>query len=251
MVSQEKKNTVIIGAGIVGVSAAVWLQREGHQVTLDDRLGPGEGTSYGNGGVLASCAIVPVTGPGLIWKAPGMLLDRDQPLFMKWRYLPKLVPWLIKYLRHNNEADTRRIAAALYGVIGDSLEDHQALASGTGAEKYVVPSDYVYVYRNRSEFEDEALSWDIRRGHGYQVARDWPRRTGSLCARPFRRDEIRYCASQTWPHQRSGCLCESPCAPCCLQGGHDQKRAMSRILLFAMVRLVALSWITRLWTVTR
>ena len=60
----------MIGAGIVGVSAAVWLQREGHDVVLVDRGEPGEGTSYGNGGVLASCGIVPVTVPGLLGKAP-------------------------------------------------------------------------------------------------------------------------------------------------------------------------------------
>ena len=47
----KKKTIIIVGAGIVGVSAAIWLQREGHDVTLIDRAGPGEGTSYGNGGV--------------------------------------------------------------------------------------------------------------------------------------------------------------------------------------------------------
>ena len=128
---QEKKKIVVVGAGIVGVSTAIWLQRDGHDVTLIDRLDPGEATSYGNGGVLASCAVVPVTGPGLIQKAPGMLFGRDKPLFMKWRYFPKLVPWLIKYLRHANEADTRRIATALNEIIGDSLADHLALAKGT------------------------------------------------------------------------------------------------------------------------
>ena len=46
---------VIIGAGIVGVSTALWLQRDGFKVSLIDKAGPAEGTSYGNGGVLASC----------------------------------------------------------------------------------------------------------------------------------------------------------------------------------------------------
>ena len=84
----------IIGAGIVGVSTAIWLQRGGHRVILIDRKGPGEGTSHGNGGVLATCSMVPVTGPGLIRKAPGMLMNPDQPLFLKWGYLPRLMPWL-------------------------------------------------------------------------------------------------------------------------------------------------------------
>ena len=158
----------IIGAGIVGVSTALWLQRDGHEVTLIDRKGPAEGTSYGNGGVLASCAMVPVTGPGLIRKAPGMLISRDQPLFIKWGYLPKLMPWLVKYLKNANADDTHRIADAIAGVVGDSLAEHQALAEGTGAEKWIVPSDYLYVYRNRAAFEADAFGWNIRARHGIE-----------------------------------------------------------------------------------
>ncbi|EEE35934.1 oxidoreductase, FAD-binding [Rhodobacteraceae bacterium KLH11] len=163
----EKKTIAIIGAGIVGVSAAVWLQRDGHDVLLIDKAGPAEGTSHGNGGVLASCSIVPVTVPGLLAKAPKMLLSRSQPLYMKWGYLPKLIPWLTRYLSHANPADVERIASALTPIIGDSLNDHKALAEGTGAEKWIVPSDYLYLYRDRAHFEDDAFGWDIRRKHGF------------------------------------------------------------------------------------
>jgi D-amino-acid dehydrogenase len=52
---------LVAGAGIVGVSSAIWLQRAGHRVTLVDRQAPGGGTSYGNAGVLAAGSIVPVT----------------------------------------------------------------------------------------------------------------------------------------------------------------------------------------------
>lgn len=159
---------VIIGAGIVGVSVAIWLQREGREVVLIDRAGPGEGTSYGNGGVLASCSIVPVTVPGLLRKAPAMLLDPEQPLFLRWSYLPKLTPWLIRYLRHCKLEEVERIAAALLPIVGDSLADHQALAAGTGAEKWIVPSDYLFAYRDRSHYEGDAFAWSIRRAHGFE-----------------------------------------------------------------------------------
>ena len=81
-------DVVIIGAGIVGVSAAIWLQRAGINATLLDKGGPASGTSYGNAGVLAAASVVPVTVPGLIGKAPRMLLDKSQPLFLNWSYLP-------------------------------------------------------------------------------------------------------------------------------------------------------------------
>ena len=164
----EKKTIAIVGAGIVGVSTAIWLQREGHDVVLIERESQaGEGTSFGNGGVLASCSIVPVTVPGLMKKAPGMLFSPNQPLFLKWGYLPRLAPWLRKYLSHANEADVRRIAAAVKGVVGDSLQDHLALATGTGAEKWIIPSDYLFLYRDRAHYAGDAFGFGIRRDLGF------------------------------------------------------------------------------------
>ena len=87
MSETAKKTVAIVGAGIVGVSTAIWCLRDGHDVVLIDRAGPAEGTSFGNGGVLASSSVIPVAVPGLLKKAPGMLFSRNQPLFMKWGYL--------------------------------------------------------------------------------------------------------------------------------------------------------------------
>jgi D-amino-acid dehydrogenase len=165
----DRKTVAVIGAGIVGVSTAIWLQREGHAVILIDRKGPAEGASFGNGGVLAAAAVVPVTVPGLPARAPRMLLDPRQPLFMKWGYLPKLAPWLLRYLAHANAASAHRRAAALTRLIGDSLADHQALARGTGAERWVVPSDYLFLYPDRAAYDGDAFGWSVRKASGF----DW------------------------------------------------------------------------------
>lgn len=162
-----EKPVVIIGAGIVGVSTAIWLQRSGRQAVLVDRVGPAGGTSYGNAGVLASASVVPVTVPGLISKAPGMLLDRDQPLFVNWSYLPRMLPWLGRYLSHCKPEQVERIATALSPILGNSLRDHQALAAGTGAERWISAAPYVYVYRDRAHFETDQFGWDTRRAHGF------------------------------------------------------------------------------------
>lgn len=167
-ISQARKRIAVIGAGIVGVATAICLLRDGHEVVLIDRTGPGEGTSHGNGGVLASCSIVPVTVPGLLARAPQMLLDPNQPLFMKWGYLPKLAPWLLRYMGNANAAAVRRRAAAMHALIGDSLADHQALAAGTGAESWIIPSDYVFLYNDRTHFAGDAFGWSVRREHGIE-----------------------------------------------------------------------------------
>jgi len=165
--TETSKTVAVIGAGIVGVSTAIWLQRDGHKVILIDREGPAAGASQGNGGVLASCSVVPVTVPGLLRKAPGMLMSPDQPLFLKWGYVPKLVPWLVKYLRTANAQTVERRAAAMAPIIGDSLADHQALAAGTGAERYIVPTDYLYLYKDRAHFNGDAFGWKVRAENGF------------------------------------------------------------------------------------
>ncbi len=166
--NSERKRIAVIGAGIVGVSTAIWLQRDGHEVILIDKEGPAAGTSFGNGGVLASCGVTPVNSPGLITNAPGMLLRADSPLFLRWSYLPKMLPWLIKYTLRANDKDARHVASALTQILHDSFEQHQALANGTGAEKWLKSSDYVFVYDDRAAFKKDAFSWAVRRDMGYK-----------------------------------------------------------------------------------
>ncbi len=165
--ANNNRRVAIIGAGIVGVSTAIWLQRDGFDVVLIDKEGPAAGTSYGNGGVLASCAVVPVNAPGLMKSAPGMLLRPDSPLFLRWSYLPKILPWLFKYLSKANARDTRHVAKALTAILYDSVEQHQALADGTGAEKWLKPSDYIFVYNRREDFLKESTTWALRREMGF------------------------------------------------------------------------------------
>lgn len=159
----ESKKVVVVGAGIVGVSAAIWLQREGHRVTLVDREGPASGTSYGNAGVLASGSVVPVSVPGLWRKAPGMLLDPNGPLFLRWPYVPRLIPFLIKFLRAGSASEVRRISKSLALLLHDSPAQHVALATGTGAEKYIEVGDYLFGYASEAAYKADAFGWSIRR----------------------------------------------------------------------------------------
>jgi len=162
------KHVVIVGAGIVGVSTAIWLQRAGVKVTLVDAAGPAAGASQGNAGVLSAASVVPVTVPGLLAKVPGMLATADKPLFVRWRYLPKLMPFLFKYLKHANPADVSRIAQSLAQLLHDTADQHAALCDGLNAARYVEPGDYLFGYADRAAFEADSLGWDLRRKHNYE-----------------------------------------------------------------------------------
>lgn len=159
---------VVVGGGMVGISTAIWAQRERHNVTLIDKGAPEDRASYGNAGVLASASVLPVTMPGLLGKIPKMVLSRSEPIFVRWTYLPRLLPWALCYLSHANEADARRIANAMQPIIGSSLKSHLALSDGTPARRHIKPCDFAVLYKDRTAFEGDALGWQIRDRLGYQ-----------------------------------------------------------------------------------
>lgn len=159
---------IVVGAGITGVAAALTLVREGWDVTLVDRVPPGDPrqTSFGNAGILARSAIVPVQTPGLIWQAPRMLLDPERPLFLRWPYLPRLVPWLIPFLRNGAQARLDAIVPAIFALTHDTVEAHKALAEGTPAAGLIAGRDYGYLFRDRAAFDRSAFAFGIKKANG-------------------------------------------------------------------------------------
>lgn len=167
--SEPVKKIAVIGAGIVGVSTAIWLQRTGHQVTLIDREGVAAGASYGNAGILACSGIIPVTTPGLVFKAPRMLLDSNQPLFLRWSYLPKILPWLVQFLKKANSKDMNHIVSELHRIMHDSVDQHMALARGTKAENFIEPYSYVHGFTDKEHYKKDEKYFNILKQHGYEL----------------------------------------------------------------------------------
>jgi D-amino-acid dehydrogenase len=167
---QLKLPIAVIGAGIVGIATAINLVSQGRSVLLIDRHAPGSdhSASYGNGGIMVSSGVVPVTVPGLLTKVPRMLLSSTEPLFVKWSYLPRMVPWLLRYLSHATSARVHRIAAALAPLVANSPAEHQALAKGGTASKWLKPGHYAFVYPDRASFEADHFAWQVRREQGIE-----------------------------------------------------------------------------------
>lgn len=163
------KPIIIIGAGITGVCSAECLRRDGWDVTLIDRIDPGhpDQTSFGNAGLIARGAIIPVSTPGLFAKAPAMLLNPNSPLYLRWSYLPRLVPWLLPFLRNGNVRKVTEVAAALAALTSDSVDQHQALAAGTPAADFIQTGDYVNLYTKKSDYDADPLSSSLRKKHGF------------------------------------------------------------------------------------
>ena len=91
----------IVGAGIQGISNALFLQKKGFSVTIFDRDEPGSpAASYGNAGHFSPYASVPINRPDVLSDVPAMLLSSTGPLALKWNYVPKMVPWFLKFIRN-------------------------------------------------------------------------------------------------------------------------------------------------------
>ena len=93
----------IVGAGIQGISNALFLQKKGFEVTIFDREEPGSPVaSYGNAGHFSPYASVPINRPDVLIDVPAMFFSSTGPLALKWNYVPKMIPWFLKfcYSRH-------------------------------------------------------------------------------------------------------------------------------------------------------
>lgn len=93
--------TVVVGAGIVGLTTAYFLAREGRDVTVLDRAPVGDSASCGNAGLL-SIGHYPLTRPGASWRGLKWMLDRNAPLHIRPRLDPALIAWLWEFHRHCN-----------------------------------------------------------------------------------------------------------------------------------------------------
>jgi D-amino-acid dehydrogenase len=164
--STQPKKVTVIGAGMVGVASASWLQRDGHAVTLIDPEPPGQGASFGNAGCFNPSSVVPIAMPGTLKKVPGYLIDPLGPLSIRWSYLPTLAPWLIRYVRAGTPARIERQAVALKSLLGPCLETLLELARDAGAERYIARNGILIVYRTEAAWNDDAYAWDIRKRHG-------------------------------------------------------------------------------------
>src|SRR5436309_870142 len=128
MAQKRARRVAVIGAGIVGVCAASWLQRDGHSVLLIEPGNPGEGASFGNAGCFNGSSVTPVAMPGVIRNVPRWLADPVGPLALRWAYLPSILPYLIRFVRSATPEKVRAQAKALRPLLGPTVPLVRALA---------------------------------------------------------------------------------------------------------------------------
>ena len=185
------KNVTIIGAGIIGMSTAAFLQREGYAVTVIDRLPPGEGCSFGNAGGIAFAEIAPTIHPRVLLKIPRWLIDPLGPLTIRWSYLPKALPWFMAAARNATPSRCNAITKARADLGFRAVGDFEALLGPKASADLIRYQDTLRLYDDERQFASEAEERRVKAEHGFEM-------------KPLSGNEVRELEPAVSPHVSCG-----------------------------------------------
>lgn len=147
---------IVVGAGVVGICVALSLRLRAVDVLLVDRGAPGEGCSSGNAGMIQTGSSLPIAMPGLLGKLPRILLDPEGPLSLRWRHLPALLPWGIRFLANASTEASERSERKLARLLRGAAPAWAGLSAGSSAAEIFRARGELYVVRSASAFSGYA-----------------------------------------------------------------------------------------------
>lgn len=166
MAEAEHSEILVIGAGIIGVTAALALQSEGRKVRILDRAGVAAGTSVGNAGAFAYADVEPLATPGIMRKAPKWLLDPLGPLSLRPGYALQLSPWLLKFWRASRKDRYAAAVKAQSELMHLSQEAQERLIVQVSGEPLMRREGQMQLYEGAASYRASLPSWELRRRHG-------------------------------------------------------------------------------------
>lgn len=157
---------IVIGAGVIGLSAALMAQARGLSVTVIDREGPAAGASAGNAGAFAFTDILPLASPGILRKAPKWLLDPLGPLTIPPAYALQITPWLYRFWRACSPRAVAASTTAQTALMDLSRAELEPFLSATGTLPMLRKDGNLQVYETEAEFRASLPGWEARTAHG-------------------------------------------------------------------------------------
>jgi len=152
----------IVGAGIQGVCNALFLQKKGFQVTLFDREDPGsQAASYGNAGHFSPYASVPVNRPDILSDVPAMLLSSTGPLALKWNYVPRMLPWFLKFIKNCSKKNMMHTAKYMHQILDLALPAYDELFEEIDLSGLIENKGIMYIW-NDQNLKSRELEINIR-----------------------------------------------------------------------------------------
>jgi len=152
----------IIGAGIQGISNALFLQKKGFKVTIFDKDEPGSPVaSYGNAGHFSPYASVPINRPDVLSDIPSMLLSSTGPLALKWNYVPKMIPWFLQFIRNCSTKKMIHTAKNMHQILDLALPAYDELFDEIELGGLVKKKGILYIW-NDQNLKSRELEINVR-----------------------------------------------------------------------------------------
>ena len=157
---------IVIGAGVAGLSTALYLQRAGVAVAVIDSLPPAGGASFGNAGLLSPDTAVPIALPGMLRKVPGWLANPLGPLSVTPGYFPRALPWLLRWIEAGRLERVIAISDAMRALHRESLSCWQELLGPSLYGDLIRPMGQVQVWEGDGETANSDVERQVRERHG-------------------------------------------------------------------------------------
>ena len=165
---QKKLKIGVIGAGIQGMCNALFLQKKGYNVTLFDRDEPGSlSTSYGNAGHFSPYASLALNRPDVLTDVPSMLLSATGPLALRWNYVPKMIPWFLKFILNCSKKKMMHTAKYTHQILDLALPAFDELFDEVDISGLVEKKGIMYVW-NDQNLASRELEISIRKEIGVE-----------------------------------------------------------------------------------
>ena len=163
--SEDKKNNLsigVVGAGIQGVCIALSLIKKGFRVIIFDKEDPGKiSASYGNAGHFSPYASVPMNRPDILADVPSMLLNSKGPLALKWNYVPKMIPWFLKFIKNCSRKNMMHTAKYMHQILDLALPAYDELFKDIDVSQLVENKGIIYFWTDK-DLKSRELEIKIR-----------------------------------------------------------------------------------------
>ena len=147
----NKLKVGIVGAGIQGISNALFLQKKGFDVTIFDRENPGSPVaSYGNAGHFSPYASLSLNRTDILLDVPAMLMSSTGPLALKWNYVPKMIPWFFKLIKNCTTKKMMHTAKYMHQILDLALPAYDELFDEIDLDGLVKKKGIMYVWTKKN-----------------------------------------------------------------------------------------------------
>jgi D-amino-acid dehydrogenase len=156
----------IVGAGAVGTSCGLYLQADGQDVEIFDELEPGAGASFGNSGVIADNEVIPLGRPETLRALPRLLLDRDGPLAIRWRHLPTLLPWFLRFALASRPRRVEQVMHQLANLLASSAAEWHQMLAGTSGSHLLRKTGWLKAHPSESSLRSGIRQFEVQSRFG-------------------------------------------------------------------------------------